>query len=65
MTVTGTWIAALLLGFDWWLAFMLFGYIVIVPVVSMLFDEEDELVHVESEMPCCGSDQRAVQSVCE
>ena len=49
MTVTGTWIAALLLGFDWWLAFMLFGYIVIVPVVSMLFDEEDEWVHVESE----------------
>ncbi|TKX45742.1 MULTISPECIES: SHOCT domain-containing protein [unclassified Halorubrum] len=39
-TVTGTWLAALLLGFDWWLGFMLFGYIVIVPVVSMLFDEE-------------------------
>jgi uncharacterized membrane protein len=41
-TVTGTWLAALLLGFDWWLAFMLFGYIVIVPVVAMLFDEDDE-----------------------
>ncbi|RLM52208.1 SHOCT domain-containing protein [Halorubrum sp. Atlit-28R] len=41
-TVTGTWLAALLLGFDWWLGFMLFGYIVIVPVVSMLFDEEAE-----------------------
>ena len=40
-TVTGTWLAALLLEFDWWLGFMLFGYIVIVPVVSMLFDEED------------------------
>ncbi|TKX59978.1 SHOCT domain-containing protein [Halorubrum sp. SS7] len=40
-TVTGTWLAALLLGFDWWLGFMLFGYIVIVPVVSMLFDEEE------------------------
>ena len=48
-TVTGTWLAALLLEFDWWLGFMLFGYIVIVPVVSMLFDEEDEeSVHVES-----------------
>ncbi|TKX82854.1 SHOCT domain-containing protein, partial [Halorubrum sp. SS5] len=22
-TVTGTWLAALLLGFDWWLGFML------------------------------------------
>jgi uncharacterized membrane protein len=41
-TVTGTWLAALLAGFDWWLGFMLFGYIVIVPVVSMLFDEEAE-----------------------
>ena len=49
-TVTGTWLAALLLDFDWWLGFMLFGYIVIIPVVSMLFDEEEEeSVHVESE----------------
>ena len=49
-TVTGTWLAALLLDFDWWLGFMLFGYIVIIPVVSMLFDDEEaESVHVESE----------------
>ena len=48
--VTGTWLGALLAGFDWWLGFMLFGYIVIVPVVSMLFDEEEsDSVHVESE----------------
>jgi len=40
--VTGTWLAALLLDFGWWLPFMLFGYIVIVPVVSMLFDEDEE-----------------------
>jgi len=39
--VTGTWLAALLLDFGWWLPLMLFGYIVIVPVVSMLFDEEE------------------------
>ena len=49
LTVTGTWLAALMLGFDWWLGFMLFGYIVIVPIVAMLFDEEEELVHAESE----------------
>ncbi|ELZ53793.1 MULTISPECIES: SHOCT domain-containing protein [Halorubrum] len=48
-TVTGVWLAALLADFGWWLPFMLFGYIVIVPVVSMLFDEESELIHVESE----------------
>ncbi|PHQ37624.1 hypothetical protein DJ69_15995 [Halorubrum persicum] len=41
--VTGTWLAALLLDFGWWLPFMLFGYIVIVPVVSMLFDDDEEL----------------------
>ena len=41
-TVTGTWLGALLAGFDWWLGFMLFGYIVIIPVVSMLFDDEEE-----------------------
>jgi len=40
--VTGTWLAALLLGVDWWLPLMLFGYIVIVPVVAMLFDDDDE-----------------------
>ena len=39
--VTGTWLAALLLDFGWWLPFMLFGYIVIVPVVSMLFEDEE------------------------
>ncbi len=39
--VTGTWLAAMLLGFSWWLAFMLFGYIVIVPVVALLFDDEE------------------------
>ncbi|QUO47134.1 MULTISPECIES: SHOCT domain-containing protein [Halorubrum] len=50
MVVTGTWLAAMFLDAGWWLPFMLFGYIVIVPIVSMLFDEEEaESVHVESE----------------
>ncbi len=45
--VTGTWLALLMLdipspGSQLWLAVMLFGYIAVVPVVSMLFDEEDE-----------------------
>ncbi|WP_281194013.1 SHOCT domain-containing protein [Halorubrum sp. F4] len=40
--VTGVWLAALLLDFGWWLPLMLFGYVVVVPVVSMLFDEEEE-----------------------
>jgi uncharacterized membrane protein len=41
--VTGVWLAALFLGFDWWLAALLFGYVVVVPVVAMLFgDDEDD-----------------------
>jgi len=44
--VTGIWLAALFLSFEWWLPFMLFGYIVIVPITAMLFedDEDDESV---------------------
>jgi uncharacterized membrane protein len=45
--VTGTWLAALFLGVEWWLPLMLFGYIVVVPVVSMLFDEDEESEWVE------------------
>ena len=43
--VTGTWLALLMLNFpsEIWLAVMLFGYIAVVPVVSMLFDEEEEV----------------------
>ncbi|SMO82372.1 SHOCT domain-containing protein [Halorubrum cibi] len=40
--VTGVWLAALLLDFGWWLPLMLFGYVVVVPMVSMLFDDEEE-----------------------
>ena len=40
--VTGIWLAALLLGFEWWLPFMLFGYIALIPIVSILFDEDEE-----------------------
>lgn len=40
--VTGTWLAALFLNVEWWLPLMLFGYIVVVPVIAMLFEEERE-----------------------
>lgn len=44
--VTGTWLALLILNFpsassNLWLAVMLFGYIAVVPVVSMLFGEDE------------------------
>jgi uncharacterized membrane protein len=41
--VTGIWLAALFLGQSWWLAFMLFGYIVLVPVTAILFGDEEDV----------------------
>ncbi|WP_266080140.1 SHOCT domain-containing protein [Haladaptatus caseinilyticus] len=43
MLVTGFWLVALLTGQSWWLAALLFGYVVVIPVVAMLFDQEDEV----------------------
>lgn len=44
LVVTGVWLALLFLPGtgDLWLATLLFGYIVVVPVVSMLFGDEDD-----------------------
>ena len=41
--VTGVWLAAMFTGQDWWLAALLFGYIVVVPVVAMLFGDEHDV----------------------
>ncbi len=41
--VTGTWLVALFTGQSWWLPFMLFGYIVIVPMTAMLFGDESDV----------------------
>lgn len=43
--VTGVWLVALLAGQDWWLPFMLVGYVVVVPIVAMLFDEDSDPHH--------------------
>lgn len=39
--VTGTWLVALFLDQGWWLPFMLFGYVVLVPVTAILFGDEE------------------------
>jgi len=46
--VTGIWLAALFLGFEWWLPFMLFGYVVIVPITTMVFDEDEDEDEVDA-----------------
>ncbi len=43
MLVTGIWLVALFTGQGWWLPFMLFGYIVVVPVVATLFGDEEDV----------------------
>ncbi len=40
--VTGIWLGALFTGQEWWLAFMLVGYVAILPIVSILFEDEEE-----------------------
>lgn len=52
---TGVWLAAMLTGQSWWLAYMLFGYIVIVPLVGMVFEDpgamEDDSATGEATVP--------------
>ena len=40
--VTGTWLAAMFTGQDWWLAALLVGYVVVVPITGILFGDEDD-----------------------
>lgn len=41
--VTGLWLAALFTGQSWWLAALLIGYVVVVPLVALLFGDEDDV----------------------
>jgi hypothetical protein len=48
--VTGIWLAALLTGQSWWLGALIVGYVVVVPIVEMLFgDDEEEKGWLDSE----------------
>lgn len=42
MVVTGVWLAALFTDQEWWLAALLVGYVVVVPLTEILFDESDD-----------------------
>ena len=41
--VTGTWLVALFSGQGWWLPVMLFGYVVAVPLVALLFGDREDV----------------------
>lgn len=49
MVVTGIWLTAMFTGQDWWLAALLVGYVVVVPLTAILFDEDDESETVEAD----------------
>ncbi|MFB6222287.1 MAG: SHOCT domain-containing protein [Haloarcula sp.] len=42
LAVTGFWLVALLTGQEWWLVALLVGYVVVVPLVEILFGEDEE-----------------------
>ncbi|EMA00655.1 Short C-terminal domain-containing protein [Haloarcula vallismortis] len=42
LAVTGFWLVALLSGQEWWLAALLVGYVVVVPLTELLYGDEDE-----------------------
>ncbi|MCU4752190.1 SHOCT domain-containing protein [Natrialbaceae archaeon A-chndr2] len=49
--ITGLWLGLLVsgVGGNLWLAVMLFGYVAVVPIISMLFDEEESEVDLEED----------------
>ncbi|MFD1561965.1 SHOCT domain-containing protein [Haloarchaeobius amylolyticus] len=42
MLVTAFWLGAMFTGQDWWLAALLVGYVAVVPLVAILFGDEDD-----------------------
>ncbi|QLG48037.1 SHOCT domain-containing protein [Natrinema halophilum] len=52
MLVTAFWLGAMFTGQEWWLAALLVGYIAVVPLVAILFgDEEDRREWVDDYSP--------------
>jgi uncharacterized membrane protein len=49
LLVTGIWLAAMFTGQSWWLAAMLFGYIVVVPIVALLFGEDEDETELDDQ----------------
>ena len=42
LLVTAVWFGAMFTGQDWWLAALLVGYVAVVPLVAILFGDEDD-----------------------
>jgi hypothetical protein len=48
--VTGLWLVLLISGVEYWLAVMLLGYIVVIPITGMLFGDDEESESESSDM---------------
>jgi len=48
LAVTGFWLVALVTGQEWWLAALLVGYVVVVPLTELLYGDADEEAAEES-----------------
>jgi uncharacterized membrane protein len=55
LLVTGIWLAALFADQGWWLPFLLFGYVVIVPLTEVLFGEESAIAWWNDESESSGA----------
>lgn len=53
--VTAVWLAGLVTGQDWWLAALLVGYIAVVPLVAVLFGDEEDREEWWEETPTANS----------
>jgi len=57
LAVTGFWLVALFTGQEWWLAALLVGYVVVVPLTELLYGEPDEEAEaIEDAAPVPSSD---------
>ncbi|KAA9399147.1 SHOCT domain-containing protein [Haloarcula sp. CBA1130] len=56
LAVTGFWLVALLTGQEWWLAALLVGYVVIVPLTELLYGDPDEEEDIEEADPAPSRD---------
>jgi hypothetical protein len=41
--VTGIWMGAMFTGQEWWLAALLVGYVAVVPIVAMVFGDDEDV----------------------
>ncbi|NHN64555.1 SHOCT domain-containing protein [Haloarcula sp. JP-Z28] len=69
LAVTGFWLVALVTGQEWWLAALLVGYMVVVPLTELLYGDTDEEAadadEVESALSSDADDETPLERLLE